>query len=121
MFRKKMIDPLDVRLFGWSKADFLTVRDVLNSLCILGRTGSGKTSSSGKQLARAILSHPKSGGLILSAKQGEDKDMWVDLFKEAGREGDLVVFAPGEDKRLNLLDYVRQMGGDTREITRCIT
>lgn len=45
----KTKDQLDTPLLQWSPADVFTVRDLLNGgVCITGRAGSGKTSSSGK-------------------------------------------------------------------------
>src|SRR5581483_2498392 len=64
---------LDSPLFYWTQSDPFTIRDVLNSVLIFGRTGSGKTSSSGRQLMQAIVSNRQSGGLILAAKP-EDAD-----------------------------------------------
>lgn len=116
-------DRLDDVLFRWSDKDLFTVRDLLNGgVLILGRTGSGKTSGSGRRLGEAIVTYPGSSGLILCAKP-EDKEMWRRIFASAKRPGDLKVFEPGpaSDLRFNFLDYVVRMGGDTREITKCIT
>ena len=45
---------LDRQLFRWTKHDSFTVRDLLNGgLLIMGITGGGKSSSSGRQVARA--------------------------------------------------------------------
>lgn len=115
-------DDLDEVLCSWSKDDLLTVRDLLNGgVSIMGRVGSGKTSGSGKWLGEALVRFPRSGGLILCAKPAEDKSMWQRIFAEAGRGDDLLIFEPGGKLQLNFLDYVHQMGGDTREITKCVT
>ncbi len=114
-------DPLDAQLLRWSESDAFTVRDLLNGgVAIFGRTGSGKTSSSGKALANAVVRHRGSGGLILAAKP-EDKGMWEAIFADAGRSDDLLVFAPDNPLRFNFLDYEMQAGGHTRNITKCIT
>ncbi|HWL28814.1 MAG TPA: hypothetical protein VNQ97_07880, partial [Burkholderiaceae bacterium] len=61
-------DTLDHVLLHWDEDNAFTVRDLLNGgCCILGRTGSGKTSSSGKRIGEAIVRLPGSGGLILAA------------------------------------------------------
>lgn len=113
--------PLDRVLFRWGENDAFTVRDLLNGgVCVIGRAGSGKTSSSGKLLGRSIVSLPGSGGLILAAKP-EDLAMWQAIFALAGRADDLVVFGPGQPQRFNFLGYVLAMGGHTRDVTRCIT
>ena len=114
-------DSLASVLLWWGEKDAFTVRDLLNGgVAIFGRTGSGKTSSSGKALANAIVRHPGSGGLILAAKP-EDKAMWQSIFAAAGRSDDLLVFSPENPLRFNFLDYEMQAGGHTRNITRCIT
>src|SRR4051794_38054878 len=62
-------DPLDHPLLWFNRDDCLTVREFLGGgVAIMGMTGSGKSSSSGKALAQAILGYPKSGMLILCAK-----------------------------------------------------
>lgn len=111
---------LDRVVLWWSQHDPLTVRDLLNGgIAIFGRTGSGKTSSSGKQLARGIIGLPGSGGLILAAKP-EDVDDWRRIFAEAGRSRDLLVFGHDSPLRCNFLDYIRQMGWDAREMAKML-
>lgn len=115
-------DSLDAVLLWWSKQDAFTLRDILNGgVAILGRTGSGKTSSSGKALANGIVRHAGSGGLILAAKP-EDRAMWEGIFRAAGRSSDLLVFSPEYPLRFNFLDFENLTGGGhTRNITKCIT
>lgn len=115
-------DGLDRVLLNWDEDNAFTVRDLLSGgCCILGMTGSGKTSSSGKALARAIVNLPESGGLIISAKPGEDRAMWEGIFTRAGRRDDLLIFAPGEPLRFNFLAYeMSQSGSQTRNITRTL-
>lgn len=112
---------LDTPLLYWTSHDPFTLRHLLNGgVCITGRAGSGKTSSSGAEIGRAIVGVKGSGGLILAAKP-EDLDMWKRIFNEAGRGEDLLEFSPQASHRFNFLGYVLQMGGDTRDVTRCIT
>jgi hypothetical protein len=114
-------EPLDAPLLHWTGSDPFMVRDLMNGgVCITGRSGSGKTSSSGRELAQGILRHKKTGGLILAAKP-EDLDMWQSFFEKAGRKDDLLVFSPNSPLRFNFLGYVLAMGGQTRDVTRCIT
>jgi hypothetical protein len=113
---------LDVPLFHWTKRDPFTVRDLLNGgVCIVGRVGSGKTSSSGRILAQAIVNNRNSGGLICAAKPGEDVALWRKIFAKAGRSKDLLIFEPGGQLRFNFLAETMRHGGHTREITKCIT
>jgi len=115
-------DSLASVLLWWGEKDAFTVRDLLNGgVAIFGRTGSGKTSSSGKALANAIVRHGNSGGLILAAKP-EDRSMWEGIFKAAGRSDDLLVFSPEHPLRFNFLNWeLTTGGGHTRNITKCIT
>jgi TraM recognition site of TraD and TraG len=113
---------LDRALFRWTKRDAFTARDLVNGgVCIIGRVGAGKTSSSGRILAQAIVNDRNSGGLICAAKPGEDLALWRKIFAKAGRSKDLLVFEPTRDLRFNFLAEAMRHGGHTREITKCIT
>lgn len=117
---KRRSDPMDQPLMWWTEDDPMRVRDVLNGgIAIFGRTGSGKTSGSGFQIGKAIVGLPGSGGLILASKP-EDKVFWQDIFEDAGRGKDLLVFAPDAPLRFNLLDGELLAGADTRELTQLI-
>lgn len=118
--RRKSRDGLDRVLLTWNEHDRFTVRDLLNGgVACFGRTGSGKTSSSGKALANAIVRLPKSGGLILAAKP-EDRAMWQAIFAAAGRSKDLLVFSPNSPLRFDFLGYEMRQGGHTRNITKTL-
>jgi hypothetical protein len=109
---------LDQPLMFWSPADPFTLRDLLNGGClILGRAGSGKTSSSGRMLMLAIVKNRQSGGLILAAKPEDEEDI-KRIFRKAGRLKDLIVFGPNSPYRFNFLRYVGK--GDPRNVVRCM-
>lgn len=109
---------LDAGLMDWNHADKMRRRDVLNGgILIMGRPGSGKTSASGRVIARAIASDPLSTFLILSAKP-EDKQMWQQIFADKKRE--LLVFDPGGNLKCDMIDFIQRMGGDTREVVSFI-
>ncbi|HEX4132935.1 MAG TPA: TraM recognition domain-containing protein [Pirellulales bacterium] len=111
-------DPLDHPLFYWTARDHFTVRHLLDGgILNLGRTGSAKTSSSMKQLGRAVVGYRNSGGLICAAKPMEDLALWRSIFAEQGRSDDLLVFSPEANLRCNFLDCIRKQGGDSRDIT----
>jgi len=121
LFRKsRTINPLDDVLFQWSRSDPYRTRDLLRSVGVFGATGSGKSSGSGDWFGNAIVAYPRSSGLILCAKP-EDKPMWEKMFARHKREKDYSVFEPGGTCRFNFLDFVLQSGGDTRQVTKCIT
>jgi hypothetical protein len=104
-------------LFWWTPRDPFTVRDLLNGGClILGRAGSGKTSSSGRTLMQAIVSNRRSGGLLIAAKPEDAEDVAA-VFRRAGRK-DLVVFDADSQWRFNFLDYVGR--GEPRNVVQCL-
>lgn len=119
---KQPAHALDRVLLNWDEENAFTLRDLLaGGLSVYGRTGSGKTSSSGKAIGRAIVRVPGSGGLIISAKPGDDRALWQQIFRDAGREQDLLIFSPSHELRMNVLDVVMQQDNETRNITKCLT
>ena len=52
------------------------MRDFVEGTFITGAPGSGKTTTSGKQIAYGLLRTPNSGGLILTAK-AEETQNWI--------------------------------------------
>lgn len=85
-----------------AKDDFL-IDDATRGVLVLGGTGSGKTSGSGKALAMAYLKAGM-GGLVLCAKPDEAAN-WHAYAKAAGREADIIEINESADRRFNFLDY----------------
>jgi len=79
------------------------ILDALEGTAILGDTGSGKTSGSGKAIARALL-NAGFGGLVLCKKIDESED-WIRLAVECGRQDQLLIVNPRQGWRFNFLDY----------------
>lgn len=104
--------------FDAKKEHAWTLSDAVRGTQIFGGIGSGKTSGSGKTLAKAFIKAGY-GGLVLCAKSDE-KDNWVKYATEFGRKKDLFVFSESNPFRFNFLDYevTRQSrgGGQTRNI-----
>ena len=73
--------------------DTWTVDDAMKGISIMGGTGSGKTSASGRALALKYLREGW-GGLVLCAKTDE-ASLWRSYCKETGRESDLIEFGKG--------------------------
>ena len=90
--RRRSSDALDRRLFTWPSGDQFTLRQLMQSVVVMGQIGSGKSSGSGLLLARTMLKIPRSGGLILASKP-EDRAWWETRFREANRVNDLIVFS----------------------------
>src|SRR5579885_595766 len=105
---------LDRVLMSLGDNDVYRLKDLLTNACIIGRTGSGKTSSSGFVLKKAIAAIRGSGGLIL-ASSDQDVQLWTRIFAAAGRQDDWLIFDAGSPYRFNVLDYERRSGADARE------
>ena len=82
---------LDRPILSLSDKDELRLRDLVEGTLITGAPGSGKSSTSGKQLAFGLLRTPGMGGLVLTAKAEETLN-WIAYAKACGRERDLIVF-----------------------------
>jgi hypothetical protein len=94
---------LDEPLLWFTRDDAYKVRDLLNGgAVILGRPGSGKTTSSGNCLMRAIVGVKgcRSGGVILAAKPEDEEDV-KRVFEKAKRLQDLIIFDLDEGNRSN--------------------
>jgi hypothetical protein len=106
--KRKLAHPLDRALFNWTPYDPFRVRDLLNGGClILGRAGSGKTSSSGKTLMQAVGDNPQSAGLLVAAKPEDAQDAEL-VFAKARRLKDLLMFNADGGNRCNFLSYVKR-------------
>src|ERR1017187_6624515 len=78
-------DILDRPILSLSDVDHLRLRDLVEGTLITGAPGSGKSSTSGKQLAFGLLRTPRMGGLVLTAK-AEETQNWIAYAKACGRE-----------------------------------
>ncbi len=114
VFRKRPGTGLDRVLWTWQTGDKFTIEDMCRSFLIMGGIGSGKTSSSGKRVARALLAC--GAGIIVFASKPEDRAMWHGLVSEAGRLANWVVIGPDTDRKINLLDEEVKAGVDTSGI-----
>jgi hypothetical protein len=101
--------PLSRPLYWLSERDAFTLADACEGVQILGATGSGKSSGSGKGLALAYL-NAGMGGLVLTAKPDE-RATWENYCREAGREEDLLVMSPGGPLTFNFLEYELNRSG----------
>jgi len=109
-------DDTTVLSFGDGKnLDEWTVRDFNQGLGILGATGSGKTSGSGKTIAYELICAGY-GGLVLTSKVGE-ADEWANLMNACKRGGDFSIVRHDGPLRLNLLQYELERPGPGAEFT----
>src|SRR6266403_5225769 len=96
--------PLNLPLVHFSPrpADTWTLADAFQGVVIMGENGSGKTSGSGRLLARKYL-QAGFGGLVLCFKTDE-ADLWRSYLKAAGRESNGCFFGVDQAFRFNFLD-----------------
>jgi hypothetical protein len=90
-------------LLPLSERDAWTTADAYEGTIVFGGNGSGKTTGSGKDIARAFLGSGF-GGLVLTVKVDE-ASRWHRYLHEAGRSADLIEVRPGGAGRLNFLEY----------------
>ena len=100
----KRDDILDRPLLSLSDEDYLDVRSVCEGSLVSGAPGSGKSSTSGKQLAYSFLNTPKMGGLVLTAKAEETRN-WIEYAKACAREQDLILFNAESGHSFDPLHY----------------
>lgn len=111
------------------KKDVWTVDDAFKGVAILGGTGSGKTSASGRALALKYLREGW-GGIVLCAKTDEAR-LWEKYCNETGRTKDLILFGKGathtegehqgKDIVFNPIDYELKRSGEGAGETHNIT
>src|SRR5262245_23353833 len=88
---------LSTPLMQWSADDAWTIGDAVAGTLVTGATGSGKTTGSGQAMALSLLRHGF-GGLVLTTKPDE-RALWEEYCRRAGRTADLRVFAPRGELR----------------------
>ncbi|HEY4990143.1 MAG TPA: TraM recognition domain-containing protein, partial [Opitutaceae bacterium] len=95
--------------------DAWRIKDAFEGTMIFGGTGSGKTSGSGRALARSFLG-AGFGGLVLCAKPDEPS-LWRSYAAEAGREPDLVMFGADPKWSFNFMEYESIRSGSGAGLT----
>ena len=84
-----------------------TIADATCHLGILGATGSGKTSGSGRFFGLGYLGSQAEAGMVILCSQLSEKEQWIKWANEVGRGKDGRVFdASGEHFRFNFLDWI---------------
>lgn len=95
--------PATQPLLRLSESDRFTVRDSFEGTLILGKSGGGKTSSSGMNMANAMM-RSGYGGIVLTHKPGE-VEYWRKLARDTGRSECLMLFGPDHPDSLDILNY----------------
>ena len=103
---------LDYPLLNFSRdpADDWTIRDAVRGVQIFGGIGSGKSSGSGKYIAKTFLHHGF-GGIVLCAKPDERAN-WEKYAEETGRTDDLIIFSKNSPYEFNPLQYEMTREGE---------
>ncbi len=87
----------DLKKYPW------TLRHATMGTQIFGATGSGKSSGSGKTIAKSFLKNGF-GGIVLCAKPGERKE-WEEYARLTNRSKDLIVFSGNSNLCFDPLNY----------------
>jgi hypothetical protein len=87
----------------WNNREPWTIGDSFEGVQAWGDSGSGKTTTTAKVLATAML-RAGYGGLVLTVKPDDARD-WRQYLDENGRSRDGIFFGPQEDHCFNFLDY----------------
>jgi len=97
--------PFDLQkpIVWFSEKDAWTIADACEGTQIFGGTGSGKTSGSGKTIAKSFLA-AGFGGLVLTAKPDE-KQTWIRYCEEMGCSQQLLIMSPQNGFKFNFLNY----------------
>ena len=112
---------LDQRILSLSESDHLTLRNfVQGGTLIVGDPGSGKSSTSFKQIICAMM-RAGLGGLLHTTKS-EDTANYLSYAKECGRESDVIVFSEDSGLTFDPLAYEwsRTTGRGAGSIESCI-
>lgn len=115
--------------FNDNEDDVWRVDDAMKGTSIIGGTGSGKTSGSGKTIALQFLKEGW-GGVVLCAKPDEAK-LWKEYCQDAKREKDMIIFSKGqvhkegdfkgEEMVFNPIDYEMKREGEGAGETQNLT
>ena len=100
-----------------SKASW-TLRSAFQSTLVLGGTGSGKTSATGRALSSALL-RSGAGGCVAVCKPSEI-DLWKMYATMHGREHDLIVFDASQGCNFIAYEFSRKGVEGANSVTDCI-
>lgn len=107
--------PNDMTIWSAGGQDVWTLDDVTQGTLILGATGSGKSTCSGRTLAKAMLAK-QFGGMILTTKPGEGRE-WGMFCDSVNRQDQVRWIRLGGPLKLNLLAYETQRLGAGAHLT----
>lgn len=105
-------DPATVMMRLSSSAhDVLTAEDLWRGVCVMGATGSGKSTSSGRMLMGEALK--RGWGMLVTTVKASDTQDAVKLAQACGRGNDVILFGPEHPQwSFNPLSYECSRPGD---------
>lgn len=106
---------LSTPLLNFSAEDVFTIGRSVEGILILGATGSGKSSGSGKTIAQSFL-NAGYGGLVLCAK-ADERRLWERYCRATGRTKDLIIFGPNQPYKFNFIDHELNRAGSGAGLT----
>lgn len=109
------MNSINSNLIRLSANDIWSNEDAYEGTIIFGGNGSGKTTGSGKELAKAFL-REGFGGLVLTVKTDE-ANRWHSYMRETNRVEDLILIEPGHPYSINILEYESQRPGNGAKLT----
>ena len=96
----------------------LTLQQSFEGVQIFGGTGSGKTSGSGRYLARSLL-HAGYGGIVFCAKPDE-ATTWIEHAEATGRSAEVLRFSEDTPLRFNFVQYELAKGASPFDVAEVI-
>jgi len=97
-------------LRDWGGGEAFRLADAQTGVCVLGATGSGKSTGVAKHLAYGFLA-ADFGGLVLCAKK-EERHQWQKWAVETGRQDDLIIVDAAAKWRFNFMDAEASRPGE---------
>jgi hypothetical protein len=102
-------------LRNWGDGTGFRIGDALTGVVAFGATGSGKTSGPARHIALSFLAAGM-GGVVLCSKK-EERALWEELARLAGRSDDLIIFSAGGPWSFNFLDWEATRSGEGGGLT----
>lgn len=108
---------MDAAALNLNDSEYISLLWIMAGVFIAGMTGSSKSTSSAKRIARALV-RLGCGGLVLSVK--DERAMWEKLCAEEGRSDDLVIFNPQNAWRFDPIAHEAERSGRGAAMTEVI-
>lgn len=107
---------LDDRFLSLGRDDYLTLRDGLSHLLVLGSTGSGKSTT---VLSHALMDAFRvCGGGCICTVNPDEADRVTRLAKQVGRADDIIHLHPGSDINFNPMEFSAGASPDASQAFR---